>query len=69
MGKLFLFDSFRLKSGQNYLARHSERGEEGKTNRSRGAKTTSGNGQAWRKMEETGREVIFGVQMTLAFKV
>ena len=36
-----------IRSGQNHLARRSERGEEGKADRRRGGKTTSGNGQAW----------------------
>ena len=36
-----------IRSGQNYLARHSERGEEDKAFRRRGGKTTSGNGRAW----------------------
>ena len=34
-----------IRSGQNHLARHNERGK--KTPRERGGKTTSGNGQAW----------------------
>ena len=36
-----------IKSGQNHLAKRSKRGEENKANKGRGAKTTSGNGQAW----------------------
>ena len=36
-----------IKSGQIYLARHSEKGEEDKADRGRGGKTTSGNVQAW----------------------
>ena len=36
-----------IGSGQNHLARHSEKGEEGKAVRGRGGKTTSGNEQAW----------------------
>ena len=36
-----------IRSGQNYLARHSERGEEDKTDRGRGGTRTLGNGQAW----------------------
>ena len=36
-----------IRSDKNDLARHSQRGEEDKTNRGRGGKTTSGNGQAW----------------------
>ena len=35
-----------IGSGQNHLARHSERGKEGKADRGRGGKSTSGNGQA-----------------------
>ena len=34
------------RSGQNHLARHSEKGEEDKADRGRGGETTSGNGQA-----------------------
>ena len=36
-----------IRSGQNHLARHSGGGEEDKTDRGKGGKTTSGNGQAW----------------------
>ena len=36
-----------IRSGQKHLARHSERGKEGKADRRRDWKTTSGNGQAW----------------------
>ena len=36
-----------IRSGQNHLARHSEKGEQDKTDRRRAGKTTSGNGQAW----------------------
>ena len=36
-----------IRSGQNHLARHSERGEVDKADRGRGGETTSGNGQAW----------------------
>ena len=36
-----------IRSGQNHLARYSERGEEDKADRGRGGKITSGNGQAW----------------------
>ena len=60
-----------IRSGQNHLARHSEREKEDKADRGRGGKTTSGNGLAWRspsprgqwrtgKMEETGCEIICG---------
>ena len=35
-----------IRSGQNHLARHSERGEEDKADRGRHGKTTLGNGQA-----------------------
>ena len=52
-----------IRSGQNHLARHSERGKEDKVDRGRGGKT-SGNGQAlssasprrqWRKGENGGK--------------
>ena len=36
-----------IRSGQNHLARHSERGKKTRQTRGRGGKTTSGNGQAW----------------------
>ena len=36
-----------IRSGQNHIARHSERGEEDEADGGRGGKTTSGNGQAW----------------------
>ena len=36
-----------IRSGQNHLARHSERGKEDKADRRRGGKTTSGNGHVW----------------------
>ena len=36
-----------MESGQNYLVRHSERGEEDKADRGTGGKTALGNGQAW----------------------
>ena len=36
-----------IRSGQNHLARHGERGKEDKADKGRGGKTTSGNGQAW----------------------
>ena len=68
-----------IRSGQNHLARHSERGEEDKADRGRGGKTTSGNGQAWSsagprgqwrtgKMEKTGREIICAAPSILAVK-
>ena len=61
-----------IRSGQNHLARHSERGKEDKADRGRGWKTTSGNGQAWSsakgKMEKTGCEIICGAPTTLTVK-
>ena len=36
-----------IRSGQNHLARHSERGKKTRQTEERGGKTTSGNGQAW----------------------
>ena len=36
-----------IRSGQNHLARHSGGGEEDKTDRGKGGKTTSGTGPAW----------------------
>ena len=44
-----------IRSGQNHLAKHSERGEEDKADRGRGGKTTSGNGQAWSSAGPRGR--------------
>ena len=35
------------RSGQDHLARHSEKGEEDTADRERGGKAASGNGQAW----------------------
>ena len=71
-----------ISSGQNHLARHSERGEKTKQTeeevgrRGRGWKTTSGYRQAWSspssgeqgKVEETGCELICGDRTTLAVK-
>ena len=65
-----------IRSGQNHLARHSERGK--KADRRRDGKT-SGDGQALsshvpggsgdrKKMEETSCEVICGAPMTLAVR-
>ena len=63
-----------IRSGQNHLARHSERGKKTRqTKKKRGGKTTSGpgvhqvpegNGEQ-RKMEETGCEIICGTPMTV----
>ena len=58
-----------VRSGQNHLTRHSERGkkisklvgalspvgEEDKADRGRGGKTTSGNGQAWSSPSPRGQ--------------
>ena len=69
-----------IRSGQNHLARHSERGEEDKADGGRSGKATLGNGQAWsspsprgqwrrgEKMEETGCEIVFVAPTTLAVK-
>ena len=66
-----------IRSCKNHLARHSQRGKKTRQTRGRGGKTTSGNGQAWSspsprgqwrtgKMEESGCEIIYGAQTTLA---
>ena len=47
-----------LRSGQNHLARHSDKGEEDKADRGRGGKTTSGNGQAWSSPSEKWRKLV-----------
>ena len=65
-----------IRSGQNQLARHSERGEEDKADKGRGGKTTSGNGVRQipkgsgeqGKMEKTGCKIICGAPTTLAVK-
>ena len=68
-----------IRSGQNHLASHSERGKKDKADRGRGGKATSGNGQAWSsssprgqweqgKMEKTGCKIICGAPTTLAGK-
>ena len=44
-----------IKSGQNCLARHSERGKKTRQTRGRGGKTTSGNGQAWSLASSRGQ--------------
>ncbi|WP_419652809.1 hypothetical protein, partial [Thiolapillus sp.] len=44
-----------IRSGQNHLARHSEKGEEDKADKGRGGKTTSGNGQAWSSASPRGQ--------------
>ena len=68
-----------IRSGQNHLARHSERGEEYKADRKRSGKTSK-NGRVWsspslrgssgeqRKMDETGCKVICGALTTPAIK-
>ena len=43
-----------IRSGQNQLARHSERKED-KADRGRGGKTTSENGQTWRSPSPRGQ--------------
>ena len=65
-----------IRSGQNQLARHSERRKKTRQTEERGGKTTSGNGQAWsspgqrgqRRTEENGGGVICGAPTTLAVK-
>ena len=42
-----------IRSGQNHLARHSERGK--KADKGRGGETTSGNGQAWSSASPRGQ--------------
>ena len=63
-----------IRSGQNHLARHSERGKKTRqTEEGSGGKTTSGNGQAWSsasqwrtgKMEKPGCKIICGAPTTL----
>ena len=44
-----------VRSGQNHLARHSERGKKNKADRKRGGKTTSGNAQAWSSPSPRGQ--------------
>ena len=44
-----------IRSGQNNLARHSEREEEDNYDRRRGGKTTPGNGQAWSSASPRGQ--------------
>ena len=46
-----------IRSGQNHLARHSEREEEHKAGRRRSEKTTSGKGQAWSEFAKSQRAV------------
>ena len=67
-----------IRSGQNHLAKHSEKGKKTRQTEDEGGKTTSGNGQFWRspspkgqwktttttKMEETDCEVICGASTT-----
>ena len=71
----FLF----IRSGQNHLARHSERGGKDKAGRGRGGKTTLGKGQAWSsasprgqwrtgEMEKIGCKIICGAPTTLKVK-
>ena len=68
-----------IKSGQNHLARHSERGKKTRQTEEEVGRQTSGNGQAWSspsfrgqwrtgKMEETGCEIICDAPVTLAVK-
>ena len=68
-----------IRSGQNNLARHSERGKKTRQTKEEVGKQTSGNGEAWssaipegsgeqRKREETGCEIICGALTTLAVK-
>ena len=66
-----------IRSGQNHLARHSERGKKTRqTEEGSGGKATSGNGQAWSprgqrrtgKMEKTGCKIICGASTTFAVK-
>ena len=68
-----------IRSGQNNLARHSERGKKTRQTKEEVGKQTSGNGEAWSsaipegsgeqgKREETGCEIICGALTTLAIK-
>ena len=44
-----------IRSGQNHLARHSERRKKTRRTEERGGKTTSGNGQAWSSPSPKGQ--------------
>ena len=44
-----------IRSGQNHLARHSERGKKENADRGRGGKTTSGYGQSWSSLSPWGQ--------------
>ena len=44
-----------MRSGQNHLARHSERGKKTRQTEEEGGKTTSGNGQAWSSPSPKGQ--------------
>ena len=68
-----------IRSGQNHLARHSERGKKTKQTEEEVGKTTSGDGQAWSlasprgqwrtgKTEKTGCKIICGAPTTLVVK-
>ena len=52
-----------VRSGQNHLARHSERGK-----KTRQTEEEVGRQHQPGKMEKTGCEIIFGAQTTLAVK-
>ena len=68
-----------IKSGQNHLARHSERGKKTRQTEEEVGRqhqgmdmsgvrhVPEGSGEQ-KKLEETGCEIICGVQMTLAVK-
>ena len=62
-----------IRSGQNHLARHSERGKRARqTGEEVGIQIKEWTGLDFSgeqgKMEETGSEIIYGAPMTLAVK-
>ena len=67
-----------IRSGQNHLARHSERGKNARRTKKEGGKTTSGDRPGVQqvpegsgeqgKMEKTGCKTICGAPTTLAVK-
>ena len=68
-----------IRSGQNHLARHSEKGKKTRqteeevgrqhqgTDRPGVCQVPEGSGE-WGKMEETGCKIIYGAPVTLAVK-
>ena len=56
-----------IRSGQNHLEWHSEKGKKRQTKEEVGRQHQEGSGEQG-KMEETGCEIICGAQMTLTVK-